>query len=548
MDKFLQQLREFLGALSPRQKMLGGAAAGAVLVGLILFTTVFAKPEYKVLYSGLAQEEAQSVARHLAEKGVSYEISPDGAMLKVAPDQIDKARLDLAAQGLPRSGRLGFEIFDKPNWAGSDFAEKVNYQRALEGELERTIQTISAVEAVRVHLVMPRESLFTEREREAKAAVVLKLRSARISEESVHAISYLVASSVDTLKPENVTVVGSDGRPLTQAPGHAGSMDEGKIEMTLADKLVRTLAPVIGTERIRASVNVEFDSASSESTQETYDPQKSALLTTHLSEDRQGGGVVTGGIPGTASNVPQATPPGTAQATLTKTTEEGQTQKTQSETFAVSKLVKHSLQPAGALKRIVTGVLIDDAENHRKRTPEEMKQFEELAKAAVGFDAARGDTLVLENISFQTAPPELIKTPDWKEKVDTFADRWKTVLRFAGLTLLFLIVYSLVVRPLLRPMRAQVSSTSVTVATPQGASAIAAGGQPVVALAGGDPLNMGEDHQFIETELAEELSATSSDVKRAVILKRYLVEKVKKDPTVASRLVQNWIRAKGDRR
>ena len=543
MERFLQQARELLASLSGRQKTMIGATTGAVVLGVIVFVTLFSKPEYKILYSGLAPEEAQSVARHLAEKNVSYELTPDGTSLKVAPDQIDKARLDLAAQGLPRSGRLGFEIFDKPNWAGSDFAEKVNYQRALEGELERTISTISAVEAVRVHLVMPRESLFTEREREAKAAVVLKLRNARIEEESVKAITYLVASSVDTLKPENVTVVGADGRSLTTPIGHGLQMSDSKLEQALAQKLMLTLAPVVGSDRLRASVNVEFDSASSESTQESYDPTKSVLLSTHVSEDRQGGGVVNGGIPGTASNVPQAAPVGTA-APLTKTTEDGQFQKTQSETYAVSKLVKHSLQPAGNLKRIATAVIIDDAENHRKRTPEEMKQFEELAKAAVGFDPTRTDTIVVENISFQTTPVEPVKAPDWKDKVDNITNRWQTPLRYFGLGLLALVGYLLIVRPLLRP----VGRSEQTLAVPALPAPTLPGMEPAVALAGGQSTQIHDDSSFLDSELAQELSATSSDIKRAVILKRHLVEKVKQEPAVASRLIQNWIHSKGDRR
>src|SRR5580658_3969597 len=327
MEKFLQQAREFWNGLKPRQRtfLIGGAAAA--MIGLLVFVFVLSKPEYKVLYSGLSQEEAQTIAKRLAEKGVSYEVTPDGATLKVAPDDLDKARLDLASQGLPRSGRLGFEIFDKPNWAGSDFAEKVNYQRALEGELERTIQTIQSVEAVRVHLVMPRESLFTEREREAKAAVVLKLHTSRLEEEEVKAITFLVASSVDTLKPENVTVVGADGRPLSQG-GRGLNMEQAKMEQLLATRLEATLAPVIGEGRMRSTVNIEYDSSATETQQETYDPQKAVVLTTQQSEDRQGAGAAAGGVPGTSSNVPQSAAT-TPAAPLTKTTEEGQYQKTQ---------------------------------------------------------------------------------------------------------------------------------------------------------------------------------------------------------------------------
>jgi hypothetical protein len=146
----------------------------------------------------------------LAGKNIPHQISPDGGSLLVPEDKLDASRLETAAAGLPRSARLGFELFDTPNWAGSDFTEKVNYQRALEGELERTLGTLSEVEAVRVHLVMPQESLFTEQEHDAKAAVILKTRSGRLSEQAQQAIPQLVASAVDRLRPENVTVVDAD--------------------------------------------------------------------------------------------------------------------------------------------------------------------------------------------------------------------------------------------------------------------------------------------------------------------------------------------------
>ncbi len=551
MGKFLQQALDFLHGLRPSQKPVIGRGGAAVFAGVLLFSTVLGKQDYKTLYSGLAAEEAQSVARHLAEKGISYEVSTDGTSLRVAPDQIDKARLDLAAQGLPRSGRLGFEIFDKPNWAGSDFAEKVNYQRALEGELERTIQTIQVVEAVRVHLVMPRESLFIDREREAKAAVVLKLRSARIEEDSVRAIGYLVASSVDTLKPENVTVVGADGRPLSPGSGHNLSPNQSQFEAALLKKLVATLVPVIGEDRLRATVNVDFDTSQTESTQESYDPQKSAILISHTSEDRQGGGTASGGVPGTASNVPQASPPGAIA--LTKTTEakaeDGQFQKTSSETYAVSKMVRHNLQPAGMIKRVAVGILVDDAPGGQKRMPEELKQLEDLAKAAVGFDGTRGDTLSLRNISFQVTPAVPLKAPDFKDKVTNFTTTWQTPLRSFGVSIAFLMVYLLIVKPLLRPAGATLAASAVQATPPIAEPAVAlAGGPAESAPAVAGPTEISDDHSFIESELQKELNATSSDVKRAVILKRHLVEKVKTDPAVAGRLIQNWLRAKGDRR
>src|SRR3954470_21762396 len=168
----MKQLQLFIGGLSLKQRTT--IVGGSLLVALTLwfFVRFLAAPDFKVLYSGLKPADVQSIAGKLAEKSIAYEIAPDGTSLSVAADQLDRARMETASQGLPKNARMGFELFDTPNWMGTDFTEKVNYQRALEGELERTIQSLGEVEAVRVHLVMPAESLFTEREREGKAAVI----------------------------------------------------------------------------------------------------------------------------------------------------------------------------------------------------------------------------------------------------------------------------------------------------------------------------------------------------------------------------------------
>ena len=201
MDQALKQIQEFLRGLSLQQKAL--LAGGAAAVGLILwlFVALLGGGKNVVLYSGLKAQDAQSMAARLAAKNIPYEISPDGASVLVPTEKLDAARLETAAQGLPRNARLGFELFDTPNWAGSDFSEKVNYQRALEGELERTLQTLNEVEAVRVHLVLPRESLFSEQERDSKAAVIVKTKGGTLSREAQQAIPQLVASAVDGLRP-----------------------------------------------------------------------------------------------------------------------------------------------------------------------------------------------------------------------------------------------------------------------------------------------------------------------------------------------------------
>src|SRR5277367_4814753 len=301
-----QRLGQFFQGLTLNQRLLLGV--GAVVVGATLwaFVTFLGQPKYVTLYSGLRPDEAQSLAGRLAAKNIPHQASSDGGSLLVPDDKLDEARLETAAAGLPRSARLGFELFDTPNWAGSDFTEKVNYQRALEGELERTLATLSEVEAVRVHLVLPQESLFTEQEHEAKAAVILKTRSGHLSEEAQLAIPQLVASAVDRLRPENVTVVDADSNtPLLRNRDGAGRGAFG-LDEELAKTLVHTLEPVVGADHVRASVHVEYELGTSEETEETYDPKTTATLTEEHAEENSTGGAAAG-VPGTTSNVPAGT-------------------------------------------------------------------------------------------------------------------------------------------------------------------------------------------------------------------------------------------------
>ena len=236
-------------------------------------------------------------ASRLAAKNIPYEISPDGASVLVPSDKLDAARLETAAQGLPRNARLGFELFDTPNWAGSDFSEKVNYQRALEGELERTLQTLSEVEAVRVHLVLPRESLFTEQEHDSKAAVIVKTRGGTLSREAQQAIPQLVASAVDGLRPENVTVVDADtATPFLARRGPTGRASFDSDE-ELAAAAVHAIEPVVGAEHVRASVHVDYDLSSSEDSSEIYDPKATTPLV-HQHSEELAGGANPAGVPG----------------------------------------------------------------------------------------------------------------------------------------------------------------------------------------------------------------------------------------------------------
>ena len=525
----LGKVLDMLRGLSFNQRLwLGG---GALLVGatLWIFTGLMGKPHYVTLYSGLRPEEAQSLGSRLGARNIPYQISPDGGSLLVPADQLDASRLETASQGLPRSARLGFELFDSPNWAGSDFTEKVNYQRALEGELERTLQTLGEVQAARVHLVLPHDSLYSEQQTEAKAAVILKTRSGRLSDQAQIAIPQLVASAVEGLRPENVTVVDADSNaPLLRARGGI----DGRLAYTLDDELsktvVRTLEPVVGEGHVRASVHVEYDLSTSENTDEVYDPKAVAALSEQKSTENMGG-AGPAGIPGTASNLPGGT------STTVNVPPETQSSQSQSATYAVSKSTRHTTQPPGRIRRVAAAVLIDDAVDYtgapgkqvatrRKRTPEEMKQIEQLASAAIGLDTQRGDLLSLENLSFQEMPAEAVPAPGRFDAIRRLLEQWSSLLRYAGVFLLFLIVYLLVLRPVKKQMITAFRELPAHVM--RGAKEIAKHGEATV--------------PAVEIELPE----GTEEARRASTLKKQLTDKVKAEPAAASRLVQTWIREK----
>lgn len=567
MNKFVEQLLTFLRGLSFRQRLLLGGGVVLIAGSIALFVRLTQSADYSALYSGLAPQDAQTIVASLISKNIAYQLSTDQATVSVPSNQLDKARLLLAAEGEPQTGRLGFELFDKTNWAGSDFSEQVNYQRALEGELERTIETLGNVQSVRVHLVLPHDSLFSEQERAAKAAVVMKLRGGTLTDDQVNAVTHLVASAVDNLSPENVTLIGADGRTPLVARGHEGMRGEDAsqaLESTLAEKLVATLTPIVGQDHVKASVTVDYDPSSGDTTQEVYDPTNPVLVSSQIQEENFGG-APPAGIPGTPSNVPATAPtsgtrgqqppanakpvaggaqPVQSNNPIVSVSSESEGQRSESKTYAVSKTVRHTIDPAGRMQKIAAAVLVDDAadqtmdaqgktvQTRRKRTPEEMKQIEDLARAAVGFDATRGDVLSVENVSFMPTPIEQPAAPPVAERVRTLVQDWLWLVRYAVILLLFGLAYLLILRPVKNEL---VDSFRQLTAPPAPSLAGAAAGGEDAALPSG---------AMLTNDLDAQLGQTNSQVERVVKMKRHLADRVKNDPIGASQLVRQWINEK----
>ena len=522
LNNIQKQTKDFLSALTVKQRALLAGAGIVTLAVIIGFASLMATPDYKPLVTGMEASDAAALGAKLTAKNIPFRLGSDGKSIEVPSDKLDVSRMEIASDGMPHSGRLGFELFDKMNWGQTEFDEKVNYQRALEGELERSIQTLKDVESVRVHLVMPVESVFIDRERAAKATVVLKIRSGRLPEDTQLGIARLVSGAVDNLSAENVTVIDADtNRPLG-GPRRDAISGDGTLEQTLSARLVQTLEPVVGSNHVRASVNVEYDLSTSEENEESYDPDSQVAVSSQHSEE-QTGGALAGGVPGTTSNVPNggANPKPSANAD-----DETQISKTESETYAISKTVRHTLTPAGRLRRISAALLVDDVietttlangketRTHRKRTSDELKDIENLAKAAIGIDSQRGDTLTVENLSFEQPPTTTATKLPLTDRVRVIMRDWSSVTRYGAVLLLFLIVYILVLRPVKKQVLATVRELPGKIASQQSSL----GGAKI-----------------------EDVLASLPPDQRALVLKKQLLDKVKGEPAAAGQLLHAWI-------
>jgi len=414
-------MKRLLDSLTWKQIASILVAAMAVIASLAALSHWNQERDFRPLYSSLSPEDAAAVLAKVRESGSEFRLSEGGASVLVPSSKVAELRLQLAAAGVPKSGRIGYELFDKTSFGASDFAEQVNYHRALEGELERSVISISAVEQARIHITFPKESVFLETRQPAKASVLVKLRPGMLlSTQNVMAICQLTASAVEGLQPEAVSVVDMRGNLLNRARKASGSDDSEpseatldyrqKIERDLLAKINTTLEPLLGANRFRATASVECDFTSGEQSEETFDPNKSVMVTSQKTEDISGVSSALG-VPGTASNLPRPTGrPATGS--------NGTTRRTENISYQSSHVVRKMRLPQGAVKRLSVSLLVDQqvrwegAGAKLKRvveppTPEKLKTIHDLVAGVIGFSAERGDHLVVECLPFEaTLNPE----------------------------------------------------------------------------------------------------------------------------------------------
>jgi flagellar M-ring protein FliF len=515
-----------------RWAQMAPAQRGWVMVATVMLVALLGglawyglSPDWRTLYAGLEPDDARQIEQVLAQAQIPFEPTPDGSGIQVPAAQLDKARLAAAAKGGVKNGRLGFEIFDKPNWVGSEFDEQVNFQRALEGELERTIGTLSDVASARVHLVLPHDSLFRDQERPAKAAVVIRLRHRALAEGEPDAIRNLVASAVDGLLPEHVVLVDAAGNsPLGPRTTEAIELSA---ERALEDKLVATLEPVTGMGNVRASVTLDYDAQTAEETDESYDPAKTVTLALERTEQTTGAQPVAAGVPGTASNAPntQTVP------VYPHETSAPQSAKTESGTYGVSKTVRHVVDNPGRVRRLTAAIVVNDrlmqpatkdrAAVWQPRSADELRNLTALAQAAVGFDTARGDVITVQDLAFDENRPQ---------PPVTLAEQWlrtaegsPNLIKFAALLMGLLVVVAFGLRPAIRHAGAALTTLG-TVRSARRELPAGSGTAPAqVPVGPPEPAEIDPERQRSQ-EIFEQVTTH-----------------VKREPTQSSRLLQSWI-------
>jgi flagellar M-ring protein FliF len=469
LAQFGDQLKAVVKTMSAVKLITLGLLVIGTLAGIVVLVKWSGRPEFVPLYSHLSAEDAAEVVAKLREQKVTYELTRNGTAVQVPRQSLYEVRLELASQGLPRGNGLGFEVFDSTKLGTTEFVQNINYQRALQGELSRTISGLSEVESSRVHIVMSPRSLFIEEQEPATASVILKLRAGRwLSNDQVQGMVHLVSSSVPRLNPENITIVDQNGKLLAgmsgqTTPGKSSSdqLDfQQRKEALLEKRVASMLEKVLGEDKAIVRVSCDLDFVQEETTQERYLPDNQVVRSEQSSKEMASQPDSSPvGVPGLAANITPDQP-----AAFRGTGSSGFEKQDLTRNYEIGKTVSRQIMPVGIVKRLSVAVIVDgsyesipvEGEKQTRetkyvpRTDEEIRQLENIVKRAVNFDAARGDMVEVANIAFNinTFVPEP-EIGGFGRRLDALKDYgafFKYLL--AGLFVLFTFVF--VIRPLIR--------------------------------------------------------------------------------------------------
>ena len=534
--------------------------AVAALIAVVMAMVLWAKqPNYSVLYSNLSNEDGGAIVTQLTQMNIPYQFDDKGGALMVPADKVHELRLRLASQGLPKGGSVGFELLDKEKFGISQFSEQVNYQRALEGELARTIETLGPVKGARVHLAMPKPSLFVREQKAPSASVTLALQAGRaLDEGQINAVVHMVSSSVAGMPPGNVTVVDQGGRLLTQSDTSGRDLNDTQLKYTsdvesrYQQRIEAILGPIVGNGNVHAQVTAQVDFNKREQTDEQYKPNSSpdqqAVRSRQSSNSQQLGGQYPGGVPGALSNQPApansgpiTTPnanaaganPTANNATANAATSTAassvpsNTRNDDTTNYEVNRTILHTKMNVGEVQRLSVAVVVnyrsDAAGKPVALNEAQLKQIEDLTREAMGFSSQRGDSLNVVNSQFTASDDLGDALPFWKQQ--RFIDQ----MLEAGRWLLVLIVAWILYRKLVRPQLLRKAAQDKAIAE---AAAVAA-------------TSRGNDDEGVSVKLSkDELDQERKSQHRvsAEVMSQRIREMSENDPRVVALVIRQWMK------
>lgn len=515
----------------PPQRKIGLMVALAAVIALFVGSMMWAQtPDYRVLYGNLTDRDGGAVIEALQKQNIPFKTG-DGGTIMVPSNLVYEARLKLASQGLPKGGSVGFELMDNQKFGITQFQENVNYQRALEGEITRTVETIASVQGARVHLAIPKQTVFVREEQKPSASVLVSLYAGRtLDKAQVAGIVHLIAGSVPEMPPGNVTIIDQNGKMLTAASGNGvvSGLDSTQleylkeVELGYARRIEDIIAPIMGTDNIRAQVTADLDFSQTEQTAETYKPNlapdQSSVRSQQTSETSGDGATGAAGVPGALSNQPPGAAtapinapggkPVAAGAQAASAGGGGGMHKDSTINYELDKTISHIKKPVGSIKRLSVAVVVNNKGekdkkgkvNYRALTKDELAQVYNLAKEAMGFSLARGDTLNIVNAPFNLEVGEAaLALPIWKDPaMQALAKEIVKYLLIAGL-LMYLVLG--VLKPMMRELMVvgRPSAVAGGEAAAEGLEAAAGGVGEVVHIGGKKPHSYEEDLQLVKT-------------------------------------------------
>jgi flagellar M-ring protein FliF len=560
----MNQIVRLFRRLSIAQRIWLASATLAVIGGIATLAHWNQERDFKPLFTGIAAEDAGPLLARLREGTVEYRLADNGTTVLVPSGRVAALRIEMASAGLPKSGRIGFELFDKANFGASEFAEQVNYHRAIEGELERSVMSIREVEQARVHITLAKDSLYSETRQAAKASVLVKLRhAAALSAQNIAAICQLTASAVPGLSADQVSLVDTGGnllnRPRANAVGDGSAATEAtldyrkSVEQDLQTKIAATLEPLLGADHFRTGVSADVDITSADQSEELFDPNKSVMVTSQHTQDGPALPSASG-VPGTPSNLPRPTSrPASGSSNYSRSTE--------NISYRTSRVVKHTRLPQGGVKRLSLSVLVDHTlrwEGSKRviepPSAEKLKVIKDLVTAAAGLDTNRGDQLVVEAFPFESTlmaepvnlnppvaaapPPSRFAMPAWLEKV-----KGRNLYALIGVgvgAVMALVAGFVVLRRRSRERRRKVEMAA--------AAALEAGKAKQITP---EELEREMEDKLAERTLesarqeAEALMALKIPVvktKKTEVLTKHIAAEAKKNPGLQAQVVRTWMR------